>query len=190
MRALPVALPVRVPPLAVADFTAEQAALVGDWTHLNFSRVLVRHPALYKVFVPYIAQVIAQSSLPPRDREVLVVRTLALGKDVYEAQHHVQIALKAGMSDADIAAVRANDASLADLDRLLVRAADELVAKQQLSDAVWTALGERYGEQQQMEVVFLVGCYTVMAMLTNCFGIAVESDPELDERLKALRQYT
>ena len=41
-----------------------------------------------------------------------------------------------------------------------------------------------------MEVVFLVGCYTVMAMLTKSFGIELESDPATDERLKAMRQYT
>ena len=183
-------LTVRVPPLAPEAFSAEQAALVGDWAHLNFSRVLVRHPALYRAFVPYIAQVIAGATLPPRDREVLVLRTLALGKDVYEAHHHVQIAHKAGLSDADIAAVRTGDASLSEWDRLLVRAAGELVASQQLSDATWAALGDRYSQAQQMEVVFLVGCYNVMAMLTNSFGIALESDPQADTKLKAMRQYT
>lgn len=181
---------VRVPPLDVADFSEEQAALVGTWTHLNFSRVLVRHPALYRAFMPYIVQVIPGSSLPPRDREVLVVRTLALGGDVYEAHHHVQIALKAGMSEADIAAVRSGDAGLSDWDQLLVRAADELVQHQKLSDASWEALGKRYSQEQCMEVVFLVGCYNVMAMLTNSFGIALESDPEADAKLKAIRQYT
>jgi 4-carboxymuconolactone decarboxylase len=183
-------LTVRVAPLPVAEFSEEQAALVGDWTHLNFSRVLVRHPGMYRVFVPYIAQVIAGSTLPPRDREVLVLRTLAQGKDVYEAHHHVQIARKAGLSDAEIAEVRAGDAGLDDWDTALVRAADELVAAQQLSDASWAALGERYEAAQCMEVVFLVGCYNVMAMLTNSFGIEVESDPETDAKLKAMRQYT
>ena len=180
----------RIPPLPVADFSAEQAALVGAWSHLNFSRVIVRHPDLYRVFVPYIAQVIAGSSLPPRDREVLVVRTLALPGEVYEAHHHVQIALKAGMSDADIAAVASGDASLSAWDTELVRAADELVRNQELSDASWAALAERYSEEQRMEVVFLVGCYNVMAMLTKSFGIAVETDPETDARLMAMRQYT
>ncbi len=181
---------VRVPPLEVAEFSEEQAALVGRWSHLNFSRVLVRHPALYRAFMPYIAQVIPGSTLPPRDREVLVVRTLALGGDVYEAHHHVQIALKAGMSEADIAAVRAADAGLSEWDQVLVRAADELVQRQKLSDASWDLLGQRYSREQCMEVVFLVGCYNVMAMLTNSFGIALESDPEADAKLKAMRQYT
>ena len=180
----------RIPPLAVEDFDARQAELVGAWTHLNFSRVIVRHPDLYKVFVPYIAQVIADSTLPPRDREVLVVRTLALPGEVYEAHHHVQIALKAGMSAADIAAVARGDAGLPDWDKALVRAADELVREQQLSDASWAALGERYSDEQRMEVVFLVGCYTVMAMLTRSFGIELESDPATDEQLKAMRRYT
>ena len=181
---------VRVPPLDVAEFSEEQAALVGEWTHLNFSRVLVRHPALYRAFMPYIAQVIPGSGLPARDREVLVVRTLALGGDVYEAHHHVQIALKAGMSEADIEAVRSGDASLSEWDKELVIAADELVQRQKLSDASWASLGERYSQEQCMEVVFLVGCYNVMAMLTNSFGIALESDPEADAKLKAMRQYT
>ncbi len=183
-------LAVRVPPLAVEAFSDGQKTLVGDWTHLTFSRVLVRHPGLYRTFVPYIAEVIAKSTLPARDREVLVLRTLALGKDVYEAHHHVQIAHKAGLSDTDIDDVRNGAASLSAWDRLLVRAADELVAGQQLSDVTWAALGERYSQPQQMEVVFLVGCYNVMAMLTNCFGIEIENDPETDERLEALRQYT
>lgn len=183
-------LEVRVPPLDPADFSAEQAALVGNWTHLTFSRVLARHPGLYRVFVPYIAEVIAKSTLPPRDREVLVLRTLALGKDIYEAHHHIQIAHKAGLSDADIDRVRAGAESLSEWDKLLVRAAGELVADQQMSDATWAALGARYSQPQQMEVVFLVGCYNVMAMLTNCFGIEIENDPETEERLKALRQYT
>jgi 4-carboxymuconolactone decarboxylase len=183
-------LKVRVPPLPVSEFSAEQATLVGDWTHLTFSRVLVRHPGMYRVFVPYIAQVIAGSTLPPRDREVLVLRVLAVGKDVYEAHHHMQIALKAGLSEAEIAAVRRGDASLPEWDQTLIRAADELVAGQQLRDASWAALGAHYSQEQQMEVVFLVGCYTTMAMLTNSFGIALEDDPEADEKLKAMRQYT
>ena len=41
-----------------------------------------------------------------------------------------------------------------------------------------------------MEVVFLVGCYNTMAMLTMSLGIEVEAEAETDERLKELRQYT
>lgn len=182
--------PVRIPPLDPAQFSQEQARLVGAWTHLNFSKVVVRHPAMYPIFVPWIEQLIARTKLPPRDREVLVIRTLALSDETYEAHHHVQIARKAGMSDAEIAAVARGDEGLDDWDRVLVRAADELVRERRIADTTWAALAARYDEEQLMDAVFLVGCYNTMAMLTKSFGIEVEADPEVDGRLEQLRQYT
>ena len=42
-----------------------------------------------------------------------------------------------------------------------------------------------------MEVVLLVGCYSIMAMITRSFGMEVERDPEIYKRLAPdLRQYT
>ncbi len=183
--------PSRVPPLAPEDFTQEQAALVGDWSHLVFSRVLVRHPGMYRVFLPYIDQLIRSTSLPPRDREVLVLRTLALCDETYETHHHAMIARNAGMSDAEIEASRnGGGACLSPFDLALCRAADELVRDRNVSDGTWAELAERYTQEQLMEVVFLVGCYTVMAMLTKSFGMELESAPDDFDNITALRQYT
>jgi hypothetical protein len=41
-----------------------------------------------------------------------------------------------------------------------------------------------------METVFVVGCYTLMATITRSFGMEVEQDPETEQRLAKLRQYT
>lgn len=181
---------VRIAPLAPEQFSPEQAELVGAWTHLNFSKVIVRHPGMYRTFVPFIEQLIARATLPARDREVLVIRTLGMAGEAYEAHHHVQIARKTGMSEDEIAALARGDASLPDWDGLLVRAAEELVREQRVGDATWEGLAARYSEEQLMEAVFLVGCYNTMAMLTKSFGIEVEQDPDADERLSELRQYT
>ena len=62
--------------------------------------------------------------------------------------------------------------------------------ERRVSDATWALLAARYGEEQLMDAVFLVGCYNTMAMLTMSFGIEVEAEAETDERLKHLRQYT
>ena len=51
-------MPCRIPPLSPDEFTDEQKGLVGEWHHLNFSRVLVRHPGMYRIFVPFIDKVI------------------------------------------------------------------------------------------------------------------------------------
>ncbi|MCK9564108.1 MAG: carboxymuconolactone decarboxylase family protein, partial [Bacteroidales bacterium] len=178
------------PPLAPAAFSDEQKDLVGDWTDMNFCRVIVRHPAMYRVFLPYIKQVIADTSLPPRDREILVLRALAVAGDSYETHHHVEIARGAGMTAADIEAARGDGNGLSDFDKLLMRAADELMATQNLSDMTWSGLSARYSEQQMMEVVFLVGCYAVMGMLTNTFGIPLEETDGADNQFNQMRTYT
>jgi len=181
---------VRIPPLKPADFSPEQKQGVGDWGVLNFSRVLARHPALYRVFVPFIEKVISFTDLPPWDREVLVIRALDQCGDVYEATHHVDIAYKVGMTDAQIDAVKAGGADLSEFDRCLIRAADELVHEHCISDATWQALAKRYSTIELMEVVGLVGCYTTIAMVTRSFEMQLESKDEVARELAALRTYT
>lgn len=181
--------PLRIAPIAPEAFTDEQRALVGDWSAMNFARVIVAHPGLYRALMPLIAKLIAGSDLPPRDREVLVLRTLALCDETYETAHHVLIARGAGMSDAEIEAAQQGAAGLSSFDRTLAAAAEELVREQTVSDATWRALAERYSEVQLMEVTALVGGYALMAMLTKSYGIPLE-DAETFRRFSELRTYT
>jgi 4-carboxymuconolactone decarboxylase len=180
----------RIPPLSLVDFSDKQRALVGDWATLNFSRVIVQHPELYETFIPFLDKLIRRSNLPPRDREVLVLRCLALCREMYEARHHVSIARKAGMTEAEIEAARNGAAGLPAWERTLAGAAEELAIHHRVSDETWRALAERYSTEQAMEAVFLVGAYTLMAMVTKSFGIALEDGAETFNRLAQLRAYT
>jgi 4-carboxymuconolactone decarboxylase len=163
---------------------------VGAWTYLDFSRVLVRHPAMYRTFVPFLAALITETALPPRDREIICLRMLRACDDVYEHTHHVDIARREGMTDGEIEqASEGHGGMLTDFDLVLVAATEELLRDQRVSDATWAALGERYTEQQQMELVFLAGCYETMAMLTKTFGIQLESSQEDLAKVNALRTY-
>jgi 4-carboxymuconolactone decarboxylase len=182
---------VRVPALAPEDFSEEQKALVGEWATLNFSRVLVQHPSAYRVFLPYIDKTIRGSNLPAREREILITRALALSGDVYEAHHHVAIALKSGLSAEEIDSIRAgNTTRLSEFERHLVQATDELMRRHRIGDQTWQSLAQHYSQQQLMEIVLVVGCYSVMAMMTLSFGIELEEDPEIEQRLAKQRQYT
>lgn len=182
---------VRIPPVEPEDFTAEQAELVGDWKHLVFSRVIVNSPRLYRSFVPHIGAVIAGTSLPPRDRQVIVLRTLATCGDSYELAHHVTISRNAGLAEDEIAAFQSGTGDcLTGFDRTLIQASDELRSDQFVSDATWEALAARYSTEQLMDVVFVAGCYQTMAMLTKSFGMQLEkSDGRFDE-INKLRAYT
>jgi len=179
----------RIPPVDPNSFTDEQRELVGEWSTMNFARVIVKHPQLYRVLIPLIAKLIPGSSLPPRDREILVLRTLTLCDEVYEATHHVAIARSAGMTDAEIRMARSGSADLASPDRLLVTAAEELFRDRRVSDEVWRDLAARYSQVELMEIVALVGAYTMMAIVTKNYDIALE-DPETFDGFAKVRKYT
>jgi 4-carboxymuconolactone decarboxylase len=55
---------------------------------------------------------------------------------------------------------------------------DELDEKSQLSDETWATLGKRLDERQRMDYVFTVGCYTLVAMAFNTFGVELENAAE------------
>ena len=178
---------VRVPPLAVERFSEEQARLVGDWKHLIFSRVLIHSPRMYRTFVAHLAELIARTNLPPRDRQIVCLRMLELCNEVYEKTHHITISRKVGLSDEEISAIlKGQGACLTSFDRTVLKATDELFLEQRIGDATWGKLAERYSRQQLMEIVFLAGCYQTMAMLTKSFGMQLEPDLE---SFNALRKY-
>jgi hypothetical protein len=58
--------------------------------------------------------------------------------------------------------------------RHLVRAAHELIHNHFVSDATWAALAERCSTLQLMELVFIVGNYSMLVMATNSFGVQPE----------------
>jgi 4-carboxymuconolactone decarboxylase len=179
---------VRIPPLAVEKFTEEQARLVGDWTHLVFSRVLVNSPRMYRTFVAHLEELIARTNLPPRDRQIVCLRMLHLCGDVYEKTHHLTISRKVGLTEEEIQAIiDGQGASLTPFDRMVISASDELFREQRITDVTWKALAESYDQPQLMEIVFLAGCYQTMAMLTKSFGMELEPDLEKFNALRAYR---
>jgi alkylhydroperoxidase family enzyme len=164
----------RIPLIAPQDFTAEQAEIAGDWRDLHFTRMMVQHPGLYRSYMPFGEKLMRGSELPPRDREILILRTCELCRETYETVHHALIGRDIGMSDADIDAARAGG-ELAPCEQTLMRAAEELVGDHCLSDETWARLAERYSQVQRMELVFLVGEYVMLSMVTNSFGMPVEA---------------
>jgi len=177
----------RIPAVDPADFTEEQKRLVGEWTHLEFSRVLINSPRMYGTFVPWLRELIAETTLPARDRQIVCLRVLELCGDVYEKTHHIVISRKCGLRDDEIEAfITGEGAALTEDDRDVLAACAELYEDQRISDETWARLGRRYSREQLMEIVFLAGCYQTMGMLTKSFDIALEPDLE---SFNALRSY-
>jgi alkylhydroperoxidase family enzyme len=180
---------VRIPPVPIEALTEAQMGLIGGWHHLVFSRVMVRHPGMYQSFVGHLAELIVRSTLPPRDREIICLRTLRLCDEQYEHTHHITIARQAGMTAAEIAAASAgHGAALTDFDRILASAAEALQRDQHIAESTWQALAQRYTQPQLIELLCLAGCCVTLAMLTKTLGMIAETSDQDLARINALRQ--
>jgi len=171
----------RLQPLPETEWDDETRALLAaggtvDGQVLNIFKTLAHHPKLMKRWLVFGAHVLGKTTLPARDRELLILRTGWKCRSPYEWGQHVVIARAAGITDDEIEAVAVGpDAQLwAPFDATLLRAADELHDDSSLSDATWQALSERYNEQQLLDTIFTVGQYHLVSMALN--SCAVERD--------------
>ncbi|MGP4057543.1 carboxymuconolactone decarboxylase family protein [Mycobacterium sp. 4D054] len=139
----------------------------------NVLGTLVHHPALTRAYLTFNAHLLVGSALSPREREVALLRAVHVRRSDYLWDHHVPIALRAGLTAAEIHSIAAGEPAHP-ADRLLVRVVDELDATNALSDETWSELREQFDERQVMDLIFTVGCYQLLGTAVNVLGIQPE----------------
>ncbi|MFS0898018.1 carboxymuconolactone decarboxylase family protein [Mycolicibacterium litorale] len=139
----------------------------------NALATLARHPELAAKFLPFNTYLLADSTLPARLRELVILRVSHHHGCAYEWVHHGVLGRAAGLSDADVEAARTGAAD-DPFDRLVLTAVDELLHGSQISPATWDALGERLDERARMDLIFTAGGYGVLATALNTFGVEPE----------------
>ncbi|WP_229698611.1 carboxymuconolactone decarboxylase family protein [Wenjunlia tyrosinilytica] len=142
----------------------------------NIFSTLVRHPDLYAAFMPFGAQLLRGGLLPGRVRELLVLRTAHNTGAAYEWGRHLPLAEAEGLTADDVARIAQGpeDTGWTDLDRHLLRAADQLHSDARISAGTWNALASRYGEAELIEIAMLVGQYHMVAFFLNSAGVQLD----------------
>ena len=155
------------------DVKAIMAPFVRDGADYNIFKTLTHHPDLMRRWLVFANHVLFKSTLGLRERELVILRIGYLCKVGYEWGQHVQVARKAGMSDAEILTTKSgpDTPGIPELDRLLMQATDELHADCHISDATWSALEQHLDKQQLMDLVFTVGQYNLVSMALNTLGV-------------------
>lgn len=143
---------------------------------LNIYSTLARHPKLLKRWSVFGTHILYQSTLPPRERELLILRTGWLCRSEYEWSQHVIIGKASGLTDEEIDRITEGPdaAGWDESDIALLRGADELLADAFISDATWKKLSERFDTQQLIDIVFTVGQYHLVSMALNTLGVQLE----------------
>ena len=168
----------RIPPVPYEKWdeeTLDALSVLAPGRKLPPSNVLglfAQHPDLARAFLTFNKHLLFASTLPAKTRELAILRVAWRRRCRYEWAQHLLIAKRAGITDEEIAQVRADPTSTA-----LARAVDELDTDSRLSDRTYAELAADLDDRQLMDLVFTVGAYGLLAMAFNTFE--VELDPGL-----------
>jgi 4-carboxymuconolactone decarboxylase len=145
---------------------------------INIFPTLARHEKLLKRWLVFARHILGKSSLPARDREILILRIGWLCQAEYEWGQHVKIGKESGLTDDEIQGIMDGPDSTRwnAFDATLLRAVDELYYDSFISDPTWKKLTERYNIQQVLDLVFTVGQYNLVSMALNTLGVQLEDD--------------
>ncbi|MCU1454141.1 MAG: carboxymuconolactone decarboxylase [Acidimicrobiales bacterium] len=168
----------RIAPLPADERDPVQAELLAGvdvGSTINIFATLVRHPGLFRRWMPFGGKLLA-GKLPARERELLILRIGWRCRAEYEWAQHVTIGRATGLTDEEIERIKAGpDApGWAPFDAVLLRAADELKDDSCIGDETWAALAERYDERQLIEVPMVVGHYLLVSCTLNSLGVPLE----------------
>jgi len=143
----------------------------------GYMRTALKHPALFRAHMQ-MGTTIFKGTLPPRERELAVLRIGWLLRAPYEWGEHVDIGKRYGITDAEIEALIVGSAApnWNDHERAILKGVEELLGNQMISDATWARLAESWDEQQLFEFPMMVGQYVATAFVQNSLRITLAED--------------
>jgi len=176
-RRIRVGLP-RVPPVDADDLpddlrpqvTGARESSGGE----NIFLTMAHSPDLLRRYLPFGGKLLLAGRLPPRQRELAILRSAWVAGCVYEWQHHVPLGLEAGVHAAEMERLRGGLVSWEGRDALVLAATDQLTVEHTIRDATWQGLAETFDDAQMLELAMLVGHYAMLAGMLTTLGVALE----------------
>jgi len=170
----------RITPLPESQWTEEQQKIINprkiNGRTLNLYPTLARNPKLADRWLTFAAYILRESTLSPRDREILILRIGWLCRSEYEFGQHTLIGKQAGLTDEEILRITKgpNAPGWSPFDATLLRAVDELHADAFITDTTWDVLAKRYDEKQLLDLIMTVGQYNLVSMFLNTTGVQLD----------------
>jgi alkylhydroperoxidase family enzyme len=177
--------PQRVPPVKLEEVseaawntvnTIRTAIGLGPATDLpGYSLTMVKHPELFRLQLE-MGTAIFTGRLSARERELAVLRIGWLLRAPYEWGEHVDIGQRYGVSKEEIERVIVGSGApgWTEHEAAILKAVEEMLSNQTVSDETWAVLAKSWDEQQLLEFPMMVGQYVCTAIVQNTLRIRLE----------------
>jgi len=165
----------RLPPIAAEKMTKEQRLAAEEFKAgrgydlLGPFAVMVRSPEVMlraKAMGDYLR---FRNVLPKRVSEMVILMTAREWTQEFEWSHHYTYALEAGLAPAVIAAIAdgRRPQGLAADESAAYDFASELQRRKSVSDESYAKARDAFGEQGVIDLVGIIGYYSLLAMVMN-----------------------
>lgn len=147
---------------------------------LNLDRMLLHSPPLARGFGAFIGAVRTELSLNAKLRELAICAVALLNGAEYNLHHHVTPLLRAGGTDAQLAALRhgqgTDDGTGAfdETERVVLALTLEMTRKVSVRDSTFAAALTLLGERGTVELVGVVAAYNMVSRFVVSLGIERE----------------
>lgn len=143
----------------------------------EYMRTVIRHPEIFRCQME-MGTVLFNGRIPPREREIAVLRVGWLCRAPYEWGQHVNIARRVGLTSEHIERARIGSSApgWSEHEAAIVRGVEELIEDKALSDETWETLAKSWDEAQLIEFPMMVGQYVATAFVQNTLRIRLEAE--------------
>lgn len=165
-----------------AEFSPQlQARLKELWgTPVNLYRALGNHPGLVAAWTEFANAIRHDSRTPRALRELTILRTAQLAHSEYEWAHHLRMARKAGVPEAQIAALALwRDSAAFDARERAALALTEGVIACNVTDAVHAEVKQHFSDAEFVELSLTAAFYAMVSRMLD--AMRVELDAEVRE---------
>ncbi len=164
-------------PLNDPDWPAELEDLREEFFgRANVYRVMAHHPQLLRAWTGLRQHIVLDTALGRERSELVILRAAANTGSPYEWSHHVVRARSVGISDARIAAMKGDVDGIAQKDRLIAEAVDQLMATSRIAPETLKELHAQIGSEGLLDLMATVGFYSTLAFILNSFGTEIDGD--------------
>lgn len=140
---------------------------------LHLYQMLLHSAPLTEGWFGFMTAVRQKLDLPAALRELVIMRVAQLNGAPYEAQQHEPIALKVGVTSAQLAALPQWAASEAfnELERAVLQLCDTMTRQVQVPRATLLAVQQHLGDRQTVELVATVASYNMVSRFLEALHI-------------------
>ena len=168
---------IKLGPLASENWPEALEGIRSDLKQpLNIHNMMAHHPGLMKAWMPFRNHVVKESSLSPRQRELIILRTAHNCEAEYEWRHHVERGMQAGLDEDEIERVRLGPGAVGwqVAESVMLSAVDDCyhnfcITKKNLRD-----LERHLNARQLLDLAITVGMYMTLALIIKTYDVPME----------------